>query len=87
MIENKYCIRCNKLISNINTADFYSFIRIKYCCDCKQEVKRQQTLERVHKLRQRKKQIDIEKNIQLDLLKKENELLRLNIIKLKENLI
>lgn len=86
MTENKYCIRCNKLISNIYSADYYSFIRIKYCPSCKEEIRRQQTLERVHKLRQRKKQIDIEKNTQLDLLRQENELLRLSIIQLKENL-
>ena len=71
MIENKYCQVCNKLISNIN----------------QQEVKRQQTLKRVHALRQRKKQIDIERNTQLELLKQENELLRQNIIRLKENII
>lgn len=52
-----------------------------------QEVKRQQTLKRVHALRQRKKQIDIERNTQLELLKQENELLRQNIIRLKENII
>lgn len=87
MIENKYCQVCNKLISNINQNDFYSFIRIKYCDTCRQEVKRQQTLARVHALRERKKQIDIERNTQLELLKQENELLRQNIIRLKENII
>lgn len=86
MIENKYCIRCNKHIININNADYYSFIRVKYCSECKEIVKRQQTLERVHKLRERKKKIDTERNMQLELLKQENELLRLNLIKLKENL-
>lgn len=87
MIENKYCQVCNKLISNIDQSDFYSFIRIKYCDNCRAEVKRQQTLARVHALRQRKKQIEIERNTQLELLKQENELLRQNIIRLKENII
>lgn len=87
MIENKYCQVCNKLISNIDQSDFYSFIRIKYCDKCRAEVKRKQTLARVHALRQRKKQIDIERDTQLELLKQENELLRQNIIRLKENII
>lgn len=87
MIENKYCQVCNKLICNIEQSDFYSFIRIKYCDTCRQEVKRQQTLKRVHALRERKKQIEIERNTQLELLKQENELLRQNIIRLKENII
>ena len=87
MIENKYCEVCNKLICNIDQSDFYSFIRIKYCDNCRTEVKRKQTLARVHALRQRKKQIDIERNTQLELLKQENELLRQNIIRLKENII
>lgn len=87
MIENKYCIRCNKHISNINTDDYYSFIRIKYCPECKPIVKKEQTLKCIKESRQRKKEQNRLRDIQLDLLKKENELLRLNIIKLKENLI
>ena len=87
MIENKYCQVCNKLICNIDQSDFYSFIRVKYCENCRAEVKRKQTLARVHALRQRKKQIDVERNTQLELLKQENELLRQNIIRLKENII
>lgn len=86
MIEIKYCSVCNKQISDINTADFYSFIRIKYCAECRAEIKRQQTLKRVHELRKRKKQIDKERNTQLELIQKENELLRQNIIALKEQL-
>ena len=63
------------------------FIALFACDNCRAEVKRQQTLARVHALRQRKKKIDIERDTQLELLKQENELLRQNIIRLKENII
>lgn len=87
MTENKYCIRCNKLISNIYSADYYSFIRIKYCSECKPIVKKEQTLKCIKESRQRKREQNKLRDMQLDLLKQENELLRLNIIQLKENLI
>lgn len=86
MTENKYCSRCNKLISNIYSADYYSFIRIKYCPECKPIVKKEQTLKCIKESRKRKKELNKQRDIQLELLKQENEMLRLNIIKLKENL-
>lgn len=38
--EKKYCQKCCKLISDINTADYYSHIRIKYCKECGEQIHR-----------------------------------------------
>lgn len=86
MNDNKYCCRCAALISNINTADYYSHISIKYCPKCAEIVEREKTAARVKALRQRKKQKDKLRDEQLVLLQEENELLRRNIIALRENI-
>lgn len=87
MNDIKYCTVCNKEIANINTANYYSFIRIKYCPECKIKVTQNQNLKAVHEMRKRKKLINKERDTQIDLLKQENELLRKRIIALKEQII
>ena len=41
MQERKYCEKCCKLISDINNADYYSHIRIKYCRQCAADINRE----------------------------------------------
>ncbi len=68
----KMCIRCNAaIISNLHSenADYYRHLRVKYCDQCREIVKREQTARRVKALRERKKEKD-------ELTKTENELLR-----------
>lgn len=84
MVDTKYCKRCCRKISDINVADWYSHMSIKYCPSCAEIVKREQTLERVHRLRQRKKMKDKYRDEQLELLKQQTELLQ-EQIKLLEN--
>lgn len=76
MTEIKHCERCGVEISDINQSDYYSHIAKKYCSECAAEVKKEKTLERVHKLRSRKR---VEKRMLLDEIKKlqtENAVLR-----------
>lgn len=84
MNDVKYCVRCGAMISNVNNADWYSHISVKYCPDCRKESDRQKTALRVYNLRQRKKQKDKFRDEQLELLKVENELLRKRVIMLRE---
>lgn len=84
MTEVKFCKRCSKKISDINVADWYSHLSIKWCPECAEIVKREQTLERVHKLRQRKKLKDKYRDEQLELLRKQTELMQ-EQIRLLEN--
>ncbi|MDE6781365.1 MAG: hypothetical protein K2J40_07905 [Ruminococcus sp.] len=75
MTDVKYCKRCGLKISDVDTADWYSHLSIKWCPVCAEIVKREQTLERVHRLRQRKKMKDKYRDEQLVLIQKQNELL------------
>ena len=84
MNDIKYCQRCGMKISDLNTADYFSHIRIKYCPQCAKKVEHEQTAARVAALRKRKKQKDKYRDEQLVLLREENELLRKNIIRLRE---
>lgn len=86
----KHCIRCGVLISDVNTADWYSHMSIKYCDFCRRESEREKTALRVAALRQRKKEKDKLRDEQLviiternELLKEENELLRKKVLQLR----
>ena len=88
--ENKYCERCGELISTPDS-DYFSHIRILYCEECRKQVKREQTLARVHELRKRKKQKDKYRDAELllmqerlKLLEEENELLRKRVQRERE---
>lgn len=80
----KYCKRCGAKISDLNTADYYSHLSIKYCNICKKQAEKEKTALRVAKLRERKKQKDRFRDEQLELLKEENELLKKHILHLRE---
>lgn len=84
MTDVKYCKRCGLKISDVDIADWYSHLSIKYCRTCAEIVKREQTLERVHRLRQRKKIKDKYRDEQLELLRQQTELMQ-EKIKLLEN--
>lgn len=81
----KYCTRCGVKISDINTADYFSHIRIKYCPECRRAAEQEQTALRVKALRQRRRAKNKVLDEQLELLKEENELLRQRIIELRQN--
>ena len=72
----KKCERCNKEISWESTSDYYSHIRIMYCSECREIVKREQTVSRMKRLRERKKASDKQRDEELIQLKAENEILR-----------
>lgn len=78
----KLCERCKgAVISNIHNdnCDYYRHISVKYCDTCREIVKREQTAERMRKLRARRREENKARDKQLELLKKENELLKENI--------
>lgn len=76
MRDIKYCYRCAVKISDANTSDWYSHISIKYCDECREIVKKEQTAARVKALRQRKKQKEKEQLEYIKLLETENANLR-----------
>lgn len=49
--EKKYCEKCWKLISDINTADYFSHIRIKYCPECAKAIHNEQKALRMKSVR------------------------------------
>ena len=94
MIDDiKYCKMCGTEISNLyNDDDWYKHISIKYCPACRELSDKQKTALRVANFRKRKKQKDKFRDEQLELLseqnkliKAENELLRQQIISMREN--
>ena len=84
MKELKFCECCGKFISDINNNDYYSHISKKYCSACSVKSKKEKNLASVKAYRKRKKQKDKFRDEQLELLQEENELLRLQVIKLRE---
>lgn len=92
MNDIKRCKRCGKIISDINSSDWYSHIRIQYCDACRKQSDREKTAIRVAKLRERKRQKDKFRDKELELmrervaiLEEENELIRQRIIKSRED--
>lgn len=84
MQEQKYCKGCGRIISDINSADWYSHMSIKYCPECRKKSDRLKAAERMKNLRARNRAVNKAKNERLELLEKENELLRQRIIRLRE---
>lgn len=84
MQDKKYCICCGTLISDINSADYFKHIRVKYCPTCRDLMKRYQSAARQYNFRQKQKQINKLRDDRLQLLAEENELLRQRIIQLRE---
>lgn len=88
MLENvKRCTMCGKVISDLNdeTTDYYRHIRLKYCPTCRGTMEHLQGVARVQEYRRRKRARDHERDIQLDLLKEENELLRKRLEALRDS--
>lgn len=92
MTDIKRCKRCGKVISDINSSDWYSHIRIEYCDACRKQSDREKTAIRVAKLRERKRQKDKFRDKELELmrervaiLEEENELIRQRLIKSRED--
>lgn len=86
MQERKYCQKCCKLISDINTSDYYSHIRIKYCKSCAEQINREHAAV-FAKIRRRK----IKENNKLarelnNTLLQENELLKRQLEQARENI-
>lgn len=80
--EIKCCSVCGKVISTPES-DYFSHIKILYCDDCRKEVEREQSRQRMAELRKRKKQKDKFRDEELELMKEkvklleeENDLLR-----------
>ena len=76
MQEIKNCVRCGTVISDINSADYYSHISIKYCKSCKAAVQKEKTLLRVQKLRTQKRAEKKELQDKIRQLETENQVLR-----------
>lgn len=91
MNDVKRCKRCGKIISDVNSSDWYSHIRVQYCDVCRKQSDREKTAIRVAELRKRKRQKDKFRDRELELMKErnqllqeENEILRQKIINLRE---
>lgn len=76
MQEKKYCEKCWKLISDINTADYYSHIRIKYCKECAAKIDREMAAYRMKEVRRKARENNKLSRQLNDKLLQENELLK-----------
>lgn len=85
MTEIKKCQRCGTVIGDAYNTDYYAYIRIKYCDECRRTVTNIQTAERMRNFRARNRAVNKAKNEKIKLLEEENELLRARIIKLRES--
>lgn len=85
--SKKFCSMCGVLISDLDDpgTDYFRHIRLKYCPTCRGTAEHLQGIARVKAYRQRKRQIDKERETQLELLRQENELLRQKIAVLRDN--
>lgn len=84
MDDIKRCEKCGTIISDVNAADWYSHIRIKYCDKCRKKMNRKNTAERAKAYRERKQAEHNELLARCKSLETENELLRLQINSLRE---
>ena len=84
MQEVKHCKRFGCVIALEAEADYYSYIRIKYCKPCRAAVQRMQRANRQYRFRQRRKEAHRLTKEQNQLLREENELLRRRLICLRE---
>lgn len=87
MNDIKFCRRCGVIISSIDDSDWYRHMSVKYCPDCRKKSDREKAAERMREFRARNRAVNKAKNERLELLEKENELLRQRIIKLREERI
>jgi hypothetical protein len=85
--EKKYCQMCGVLISDLSDdrTDYYSHLAKKYCPVCRETSDHLKVAARMQRYRQRKRQLNKERETQLELLRQENELLRQKIAVLRDN--
>ncbi len=90
----KFCIWCGAFLVDTDiciTADgeeisYYKAIALKYCDECREKAYKQGDKLRLYNFRQRQKQERKAQKTRLALLEEENELLRQQILKLREEL-
>ena len=90
----KFCIWCGAFLVDTDiciTADgeeisYYKAIALKYCDECREKAYKQGDKLRLYNFRQRQKQERKAQKTRLALLEEENELLRQQILKLREKL-
>lgn len=79
----KRCAQCGAIIAREETADYYAYIRLKYCRPCAQDVHRRQNAEYMRRLRAQRREAHKLTADQNELLRRENELLRQSIRRLE----
>lgn len=72
----KKCVMCGVPISNEYESSWYRHIRIMYCDECREQVKRIQNADRVRRYRAKKQRQAEFNEIKLKTLETENEILR-----------
>lgn len=90
----KFCIWCGAFLVDTDiciTGDgeeisYYKAIALKYCDECREKAYKQGDKLRLYNFRQRQKQERKAQKTRLALLEEENELLRQQILKLREEL-
>lgn len=76
------CQICGIVLGDYMSDNYFKLIRMKYCPQCKVLVDRQRKREWERKRRREKREEQKERETQLDLLKRENKLLRDSIKRL-----
>lgn len=76
MKEVKYCAICGKCIGNAYNTDYYRYIRLKYCNECKEIQRRKQKAAYQKQYRKDGRKVRQLQKERIDLLCTENELLR-----------
>lgn len=84
--ERKYCQRCCKMISDINNADYYSHIRIKYFKECAAEIHREQAAIFAKEKRRKIKENNKLSRLLNNKLMQENELLKRQLEQARERI-
>lgn len=74
--EIKRCERCFKPISFMDSADWYSHIRVKYCDECKAIVEKEKAAERFRRFKEKKMEASRLRDQRLQELELENAILR-----------
>lgn len=76
--------RCEVCESIIETDDWYSFIRVKYCRSCAQEMRRLQNAERMRELRRKTREANALTRQLCKEQQREIDLLRAELIRQRE---
>lgn len=86
MEDKKYCQKCGRFISDINTADYYRHIRVKYCKSCASDVNRENAAVRSAEIRKQTRENNkLARQLNKELLK-ENEMLKRQLEEVRERM-